>query len=499
MSGINSGVLRNAYPLTPELIKELEGEVLNSNAAYVYLDENGKLSFMMPSGIDGIKDLAWDNGYELSTDDAGFTKKVYAKTGLKTFVLKKVLSKQNIDDSWSESEVPAGPAPGLYDADGNLVASWNTLVEEYGMNAEGDFSSTYSSDVSSPCRVLKKAELSSGVHLVIGNVTQIGNYAFYSCSQLISVTLPDSVTSIGDSAFRNCRNLQSVYYTGSISQWCAISFYDHSAGVCLNGAALYIDGEIVENLTIPEGVTSISKGAFAFCSTLKSVTIPDSVTSIEKMAFYYCKNLETVNISQNSHLQSIGDDAFNTCTNLTSFNIPNSVTTIGTYAFRSCSSLTNITIPDGITKINNYSFTKCSSITTINIPDGVTSIGNSAFSGCPTLATVVISENSSLTSIGEYAFSSCEALTEIKLPNTITTIGKSAFFGCSNLVSADISALNLTTINQSTFQDCASLTSVTIPDSVTSLGKQAFSNCTSLETVLFGENSQLATINSNAF
>ena len=104
MTGINCGILQNARPLSAERIKELEKEVLENNQAFAYLDGNGKLCFVLPYGVYDIKDLAWHNAYELSNDEGTFTKKVYAKTGLKTFEHIATLTKGSIDDSWQGDE-----------------------------------------------------------------------------------------------------------------------------------------------------------------------------------------------------------------------------------------------------------------------------------------------------------------------------------------------------------------------------------------------------------
>ena len=156
--------------------------------------------------------------------------------------------------------------------------------------------------------------------IIIGDsVTTIGDYAFYTCSEPTSVTIPNSVTTIGGFAFWHCSALTSV--------------------------------------TIPNSVTEIGGSAFEYCSALTSVTIPNSVTRI-------------------------GDWAFNNCSALNSITIPNSVTTIGQAAFEYCSALTSVTIPNSVTKIGDWAFSGCRSLKNFTFGSGLRSIGQEAFSDC---------------------------------------------------------------------------------------------------------------------
>ena len=180
------------------------------------------------------------------------------------------------------------------------------------------------------------------------SVTAIGDSAFYECTSLTTVTIPNSVTSIGVAAFRDCCSLTSV--------------------------------------TIGNSVTSIGGSAFKGCSSLTSVTIPNSVTSIGNDAFCWCSSLTSITIGNS--VASIGDDAFYGCSSLTSITIPNSVTSIGDDAFNSCSSLTTVTIPNSVIYFGDYAFGWCSSLTSVTIPNSVTFIGGGAFVGCSSLQNV---------------------------------------------------------------------------------------------------------------
>ena len=218
-------------------------------------------------------------------------------------------------------------------------------------------------------------------------VTSIGSEAFYECSGLTSVTIPNSVTSIGDYAFGYCSGLTSV--------------------------------------TIGNSVTSIGNYAFFYCSGLTSVTIPNSVTSIGDYAFGGCSGLTSVTIPNS--VTSIGDVAFGGCSGLTSVTIPNSVTSIGYYAFGGCSGLTSVTIPNSVTSIEDVAFSGCSGLTSVTIPNSVTSIGYDAFRGCSGLTSVTIPN--SVTSIGSEAFYECSGLTSVTIGSGVTYIGNHAFDG----------------------------------------------------------------------
>ena len=220
---------------------------------------------------------------------------------------------------------------------------------------------------------------------------KLGDYAFYGCSGLTSLTIPSSVTSIGEAAFNGCSGLTS--------------------------------------LTIPSSVTSIGKGAFYGCSNLTSLTIPSSVISIGSSAFYSCSGLTSLTIP--SSVTSIGNSVFYGCSGLTSLTIPSSVTSIGEGAFFACSGLTSLTIPSSVTSIGVAAFYRCSGLTSLTIPSSVTSIGDGTFRGCSGLTSLTIS--SGVTSIGISAFEDCSSLTSLTIPSSVRSIGASAFVSCYGL------------------------------------------------------------------
>ncbi len=249
------------------------------------------------------------------------------------------------------------------------------------------------------------------------SVTSIGQQAFYGCSGLTSIAIPNSITSIPDYAFSACTGLTSI--------------------------------------TIPNSVTSIGTSAFQSCTGLTSITIPTSVTSIGTNAFYNCTGLTSVTIPN-----SIGSDAFTGCSNLKSVTVPSSVTSIHPLAFNGCTKLLSLVvdpvnpnysslngvlfdklntslllypngksgeyiIPSSVTSIGTSAFQSCTSLTSVTIPNSVASIGNFAFSGCTSLGRVTIS--SSVTSIGSFAFSGCTVLSSCYIMGNAPGLGTSVF------------------------------------------------------------------------
>ena len=346
-------------------------------------------------------------------------------------------------------------------------------------------------------------------------VTSVGDRAFLWCTDVTSVTIPNSVTSIGTEAFSGCENLTSVTIGNSVTSMggdmflgctalTSITVDDHNTmyssqdGVLFNKdktiLLCYPADRSAVTYTIPDSVTSIGNDAFSGCARLTSITLPNKVTTM-------------------------GDHAFSFCDNLTSITIPNSVTSIGGYAFYHCIRLTSITIPDNVTSIEDYAFSYCTDLSSVTIGERVRSIKGSAFSNCINLNSIVIDDNNaayrvqdgvlfnkdkttlvcypaakpavtytipdSVTSIGNYVFSDCENLTTISLPSSVTTIEEYAFSSCHNLTSVNISN-GVTSIGDGAFSHSTALTSVTIPNSVTRIGDHAFFSCSSLTSITIG-------------
>jgi hypothetical protein len=281
-------------------------------------------------------------------------------------------------------------------ANGTLIISGSGAMPDYTSTLSGSTSTT-----STPWDSYRSNITTVNIQ---NGVTAIGGQAFRGCSRLTSITIPNSVTTIGNYAFYDCSSLTSI--------------------------------------TIPNLVTTIGEGTFQRCSSLTSITLPNSVTTIGVTAFSSCSSLTSITIPNS--VTTIGGSAFGFCSSLTSITLPNSVTTIGNSAFVICSSLTSITVSGGniaYTSEDGVLFNKSKTEiiaypggktwSTYNIPNSVTSIGNNTFHSCSSLTSITLPN--SVTTIGSGAFASCSSLTSITIPNSVKTIGRQAFWRCYSL------------------------------------------------------------------
>jgi hypothetical protein len=311
-------------------------------------------------------------------------------------------------------------------------------------------------------------------------VTSIGVFAFDGCSNLASVTIPDSVTSIGSYAFPDCSRLTSV--------------------------------------NIGANVASIGANSFAGCTNLPSVTIPGSVTSIGGYAFSDCNSLTNVTITNG--VASIGDYAFVGCTSLPGITIPNSVTNLGFQAFAGLPNLASVVVGSGVPLLIQ-TFASCPSLTTVTLGSGVTVL-NAAFDYDTHLTSVYFQGNAPVeestsfygdtqTNLTLYYLFGASGWYEVwgstfdgyplsaYLPPSTYTITNGALkltgYAGSPATLNFPGAYNghpFTSIGDYAFDGCSNLTSVTIPGSVTNLGKEAFANCPGLTKVYFQGNAPSA-------
>jgi hypothetical protein len=311
-------------------------------------------------------------------------------------------------------------------------------------------------------------------------ITSIGYDAFGGTS-VTNVIVPNSITSMADLAFYYCTSLQSVTIGNGLTYLPFMAFND-----CSN----------LTSVNIPTNVTDIGYEAFFRCSSLAGVTIPDSVTVIESYAFSDCSDLTNIMIP--AGVIEIEDGAFEGCTSMTAIavdtNNPTYISLAGVLFNHNQTTLIacpggkagSYTVPNSVTYIDNDAFSSCTSLTSVTIPKSVTGIGPGAFYDCTSLSSITI-PNSVVTSIWADMFANCTSLTNATIGNGVTSIGDEAFYNCTNLTSITIPN-SVTSIGQDAFFNCHGLTSVTIPDSVTGIGLGAFLGCFNLTWVYFQGN-----------
>ena len=280
-------------------------------------------------------------------------------------------------------------------------------------------------------------------------VTEIVPEGFASCSRLKKITIPETIVTFGADAFMNCDGIAEVHIS-DLAAWCRIDFQVDVGSPFTYDYKLYLNGGLVTDLVVPDGITKINNGAFCGCTSLVSVTLPDGVTDIGAAAFSSCTMLESVRLPEN--ITELKMYVFSNAESLEDIDLPDSLTKIGSAAFGGCDKLNGVTIPDGVTEIGASAFSGCYSLTDITVPDGVATIGNMTFNGCHALESVYLPDG--ITGIGDYSFAGCTSLTGIRIPDGTQTIGDYAFNECSSLQSIILPA-SLIDVGDYTFDGCA--------------------------------------------
>ena len=275
-----------------------------------------------------------------------------------------------------------------------------------------------------------------GVMEVPESVQVVEKYAFFDCSRLSEIRLPDSLREIGEEAFRYCSRSR---FTEPV-----IPSHVEKIG---DGAFFGCGG--IKEVRLPESIKAVGVNMFSGCCKLADVYLPQGITAIERSAFSGCHAIESIDLPKD--VQSIGDGAFLGCRRLKSIDLPGGVESIGEGAFSYCTKLKEVRLPEGIKTIGDEMFHGCSNLSDIYIPEGVGSIGKDAFSYCPKLETVHLPK--AVVSIGDKAFSHCDRLDNVVIPAGAKSIGGGAF------------------------SYCGSLENIRIPDSVKQIEKRAFNKC----------------------
>lgn len=281
------------------------------------------------------------------------------------------------------------------------------------------------------------------------DVQAIKDYAFYGCTGITNVIIPDKVTNVGKYAFANSS---------------------------------------IESIQIGSGVKNISEAMFADCTELKSISIPNTVTSIEKNAFKNCSGM--TELTMGTGLTTIADYAFYGCAGITNADIPSKTTSVGKYAFASCSALESVQIGSGIQSISEAMFADCIGLKSVSIPNTVTSIEKDAFKNCIGLTELNIGYG--VSSIVDGAFYGSKSLESISVSagnNTYKSVGNSVIhkatlklvLGCKNTQISNNEA-DVIAIGSQAFSGL-DIEEITIPVNIKTIGSKAFNDCVKLTKV----------------
>ena len=311
------------------------------------------------------------------------------------------------------------------------------------------------------------------------SVTSIESDAFGGCTSLTSITIPNSVTSIESDAFGGCTSLTAINVATRNQNYVSVNgvLYDKNKTVIIR----YPAGKKDKSYSILDGVMGICACAFETCVNLESITLPDSVTVMGLSVFNGCKSLTTINVAAgNQNFVSVNGVLYDKDKTAIiryparkkdkNYNILNSVRFVHNNAFEDCTNLTSITIPNSVKGIDSNAFSGCS-IKSIIIPNSVTSIYPSTFNGCTSLTAInVATGNRYYVSVNGVLYNK-DKTTIIRYPE-----GKK---------DKSYSILDsVTCIDSHAFDSCTNLTSITIPNSVTSIESDAFGGCTSLTSIV---------------
>ena len=422
MVNIPSGTFKNCSSLTglafPNSVTSIGDEAFSGCS--------GLTSITFPSGLKNIGSYAFSGSDNLTSVTVKF--KTPLTIGNSTFGnvsnttlhvpqgCKEAFASANYWRDFGKIEEPEPVDPPIAFADAIVkelcVTNWDT-------NKDGELTKNEAAAVTTLGSVFKGSSITSFDELqYFTGLTAIETDAFYDCSALESVTIPNSVTSIERFAFPNCTALTSVVIP---------------EGVTTIGYSTFDNCSSLATLALPVSLTTIEDRAFSR-SGLTSMTIPSGVTNIGTSIFASCKALATISVEENNLYDSRNDcnaiieSSSNTLiVGCKSTVIPTDVTVIGSGAFLGCSGLTSITIPPSVESIGNDAFSDCSFLQSIAIPEGVTVIGSRSF------------QNSGLTSVS--------------IPATVTSIGSSAFDYCYGLVSVTVYIAEPLAIESSTFMN----------------------------------------------
>lgn len=275
-------------------------------------------------------------------------------------------------------------------------------------------------------------------------------YMFSGCSGLKIITIPAVVNKMGDKMFTNCTSLNTVIFDdasdiidmgyGSSEENNGL-FRDCPIETLYLGRRLSYNTEVpsrspfysiaeLKNLTLGKYLKVVDKYMFSYCTGLENVYIPDNITSINMWGFRGCSALKSVRFSEN--LSQIGDYGFSECASLDNVTFPASMTSTSDNSFSNCSSLRNLDLGKNLLVIGPSAFENDSILSGVNIPETVYGLGVGAFKSCVSLPYVKIPKGD-LTTVSKESFKGCKGIEWISLSENITSLGENAFEGCTGI------------------------------------------------------------------
>ncbi|WP_295912586.1 leucine-rich repeat domain-containing protein [uncultured Alistipes sp.] len=242
----------------------------------------------------------------------------------------------------------------------------------------------------------------------IQTLASSGSYssAFYNCSGLKKIGLPEGMTALVENAFYGCTKLEQIHIPSTVTEI---------------GRSIFYNCKALTAVALPEGVAEIPQYAFYGCSALASVEIPSTVTTIIGYSFQNCTVLKDITLPKG--LTTLGPNAFNGCKALEEVVIPAGITEIDDKTFYQCSNLTSVTLPEGLKTLGDDVFYQCALLQDVTLPASLETIGARTFGGCNSFTKVAIN----IEEVHEYAYWDCRGLTSIELGDKVKSIGRNAF------------------------------------------------------------------------
>ncbi|MBQ6652263.1 MAG: leucine-rich repeat protein [Prevotella sp.] len=449
----------------------IDGVLFNGNTLVDYPEGKKTTNYTVPDGITEIATNGIVGNSHMQSIDLNDVTNLHESSILNDYDLKTVVLPKNLQ------------LEGIEGAIAGCMAIEEYVVPDDCVNFAGVDGVVFSKDMKTlyfypPNKAGESYDIPTSVE-------KIGAQAFRLARNITTLEVPKSVTEIGKQAFRDMRRLE----TATFAEPASIEGF---------GDNIFMDCHYLTEVTLPSSLTRIDN-AYYNCENLKIINVPDGsqLRNIAGSAFTTNKALEEFNFLGSCELKTIGSNAFANLTNLTSFDVPKTVTQISANAFSGCSSLATVTFAEDaeLTSVHAGAFADCG-LTAITIPESLARIGAEVFRNCAVLETVNLSAN--VTYVDSQAFKYCNNLAEINVDKDNTTYSSVDGY----LLTADKETLvlfppgkanskftllppSITKIGDYAFYACEKLENVIIPNKVNTIGKRAFGLCTNLNTITF--------------